>query len=103
MEAVGTGSFWRSPLVDMGAGNEFTRVYDRGPLALHAVRKEMGDDKFFTLLRKWQDTYKGKNATFDEWETMASQVAGKDMTAFIDAWFRGMTIPAEKYLHPGGL
>jgi len=103
MEAVGTGSFWNSPLVDMGAGNEFTRVYDRGPLALHAVRKEMGDDKFFTLLRKWQDTYKGKNATFDEWETMASQVAGKDMTAFIDAWFRGTTVPAEKYLHPGGL
>jgi aminopeptidase N len=103
MQAVGTGQFWSSPLVDMGAGNEFTRVYDRGPLALHAVRKEMGDDKFFTLLRQWQDTYKGKNATFDDWEAMASQVAGKDMTGFIDAWFRGKTIPAEQYLHPGGL
>jgi aminopeptidase N len=103
MQAAGTKDFWSSPLVDMGAGNEFTRVYDRGPLALHAVRKEMGDDKFFTLLRKWQDTYKGRNATFDDWEKMASEVAGKDMTTFIDAWFRGTTLPAEEYLHPGNL
>ncbi|HYN73811.1 MAG TPA: M1 family metallopeptidase, partial [Nakamurella sp.] len=29
-------NYWKSPLVDMGAGEEFTRVYDRGPLALHA-------------------------------------------------------------------
>ena len=35
---VNRPAFWSSPLVDMGPGNEFTRVYDRGPLALHALR-----------------------------------------------------------------
>ncbi len=98
-----TAQFWTSPLVDMGPGNEFTRVYDRGPLALHALRKEMGDPAFFTLLKQWQADNKGRNATFDQWEAMASAVAGKDLTAFIDAWFRGKTKPAEQYLHPGGL
>ena len=55
--------FWRSPLVDMGPGEEFTRVYDRGPLALHALRNEIGDDAFLTLLKQWPATYGGKNAT----------------------------------------
>jgi aminopeptidase N len=38
--------FWSSPLVDMGPGQEFTSMYDRGPLAMHALRKEIGDDAF---------------------------------------------------------
>ena len=96
-------SYWSSPLVDMGAGNEFTMVYDRGPLAVHALRKEMGDKAFFQLLKEWPAKYSGRNATFDEWEEMASTIAGKDLGPFIDAWFRGTTKPAEKYLHPGGI
>lgn len=87
----------------MGAGNEFTRVYDRGPLALHALRKEMGDPAFFTLLKQWPADHKGGNATFDEWEAMANQIAGKNLTPFIDAWFRGTTKPAKEFLHPAGL
>ena len=95
--------YWKSPLVDMGAGEEFTRVYDRGPLALHALRKEMGDDAFFALLKGWPATFGGKNATFDDLETYISTVAGKDMGPFVDAWFRGTTLPAQEFRYPGGL
>jgi aminopeptidase N len=95
--------FWRSPLVDMGPGAEFTRVYDRGPLALHALRNEMGDEAFFALLKGWVDTYGGKNATFDELEAYASSIAGKDLGPFMDAWFRGTTVPAMEFRYPGDL
>lgn len=95
--------FWRSPLVDMGAGNEFTRVYDKGPLALHALRREIGDDAFFTIIKQWPATYGGKNATFDEFEAFVNQQTGQDYTAFMDAWFRGTTVPADEYLYPGDL
>ncbi|RIJ67775.1 M1 family peptidase [Nakamurella silvestris] len=99
----GDKSFWASPLVDMGAGNEFTAVYSRGPLALHALRNEIGDDAMDALLSGWVKEKAGKNVSFDEWEAYVNDVAGKDLTPFLDAWFRGTTIPAKKYLFPGSL
>lgn len=96
-------AFWSSPLVDMGAGNEFSRVYDKGPMALHALRREIGDDAFFKIIKDWPASYGGKNASFDDFEAFVNHETGEDYAAFIDAWFRGRTIPAPKYLYPGSL
>ena len=96
-------AFWASPLVDMGAGREFTRVYDKGPVALHALRREIGDEAFFKILKDWPATYGGKNASFDDFEAFVNQETGQDHTAFIDAWFRGRKIPDPQYLYPGNL
>ncbi len=101
-EAVTDPSFWRSPLVDMGAGHEFTAVYQRGPLALHALRHQMGDAKFLALLKKWPATYSGKNASFDDLESMASELAGQDLRPFFQVWFRGTRPPARSD-YPAGL
>ncbi len=95
--------FWSSPLVGMAPGDEFTAVYDRGPLAVHALRRQMGDDAFFAMLKKWPALYGGHNATFDEFEKLASREAGTDLGPFIDAWFRGTTVPDERYRYPQGL
>lgn len=100
---VNRPNFWKSPLVDMGPGNEFTRVYDRGPLALHALRNEIGDDAFLKLLKEWPAMYGGKNASFDDLEAYVTTLAGKDMVPFMDAWFRGTTVPAQEFRYPGGL
>jgi aminopeptidase N len=96
-------SFWASPLVDMGAGHEFTAVYDRGPLAVHALRHEMGEAAFAALLKGWVRTYGGHNAGFDDFEAYASTLAGRNLKPFMDAWFRGTTIPPEPYRTPPGL
>ncbi|MDQ2847559.1 MAG: M1 family metallopeptidase [Actinomycetota bacterium] len=93
--AAVTPGFWQSPLVDMGPGNEFGAVYQRGPLALHVLRKAMGDTQFFAFLKKWPATYGGRNATFDDFEAMASQLAGKDLTPLFRVWFRGTSAPAK--------
>ena len=100
---VNRPGFWSSPLVDMGPGNEFTRVYDRGPLALHALRNEIGDDAFLKLLKDWPAMYGGKNASFDDLEAYVTTLAGKDMGPFMDAWFRGTTVPAAEFRYPGDL
>jgi aminopeptidase N len=101
--AVNDPDFWRSPLVDMPAGQEFTSVYDRGPLAMHALRKEMGDDAFFALLRQWPAENAGRNASFDDFEATASDVAGVDLSPFFEAWFRVKSVPAEELRYPGDL
>ena len=89
--------------MDIGPGNEFTRVYDRGPLALHALRTEIGDDAFLTLLKGWPAMYGGKNAWFDDLEAYVTTLTRKVMGPFMDAWFRGTTVPAEEFRYAGNL
>lgn len=102
-EIVDDPSAWSSPLVDMGAGNEFTEVYSRGPIALHALRNEIGDDVFLGVLKDWPATYGGQNASFDDFEAFVSDAAGRDLRPFMDAWFRGTTVPPLEYRYPGDL
>jgi aminopeptidase N len=96
-------SFWTSPLVDMGAGNEFTSVYSRGPLAIHALRKQMGERNFATLLKGWPATYGGRAAGYQDLVGYVNKISGQDLTAFMNAWFRGTVRPPARFLHPGGL
>ena len=48
----------------MGAGNEFTSVYDKGPMALHALRREIGDPAFNRVLKEWPAKYRDGNASW---------------------------------------
>lgn len=101
-EAAGP-DFWTSPLVDMGAGKEFTSVYSRGPLALHALRKQIGEKDFAALLKGWPATFGGKVAGYQDLVAYVDKISGQHLTAFMDAWFRGTVRPPARFLHPGGL
>jgi aminopeptidase N len=90
-------------LYDMGAGNEFSAVYTKGPMALHALRRTIGDDVFFRILKSWPALHRDGNASWPEFEAYVQQVSGKDLRGFFDAWFRGTTQPADQYLWPGTL
>ncbi|MDH6181986.1 aminopeptidase N [Microbacteriaceae bacterium SG_E_30_P1] len=96
-------AWWATPLVDMGAGNEFNDVYTRGSLAIHALRKEMGDDAFFDLLYRWATEKAGQNVTWAQFEDMVDEVAGRDLGAFMSAWFTSTGVPADEYLYPGDI
>ena len=90
-------------LYDMGAGNEFTAVYTKGPMALHALRRAIGDDAFFKIIKAWPSLHRDGNATWPQFESYVQQQTGKDLRGFFDAWFRGTTQPADQYLWPGSL
>ena len=90
-------------LYDMGAGNEFSAVYTKGPMAMHALRRTIGDDVFFQILKTWPALHRDGNATWPQFESYVEQVSGKDLRGFFDAWFRGTTKPADQYLWPGTL
>ncbi|MEV4455315.1 M1 family metallopeptidase [Microbispora sp. NPDC049633] len=61
-------------------------VYNRGAMTLHALRREIGDQKFFPLIRAWTDAHRYGNVTTQEFITLAERVSGKDLKGLFDAW-----------------
>ena len=99
----GSTAFWNRPLYDMGPGHEFTAVYTKGKLALHALRHQIGEPAFDLVLRTWPALHRNGNASWPEFERYVEQVSGQDLTGFFQAWFRDAKQPDPKYLWPGTL
>ncbi|MDG4815405.1 M1 family metallopeptidase [Micromonospora sp. WMMD956] len=86
---------WSQPSVDPGRANMFgDAVYQRGALAVHALRRTVGDDAFFRILRAWTTERRGGNATTADFVALAERVSGRRLAALLDAWLVGGTAPA---------
>ena len=96
-------SFWNRKLYDMGAGSEFRGVYTKGPVAVHALRRQLGDETFDKAVRGWLERHRDGNASWPEFEAYVQEVCGQDLRGFLDAWFRGTERPPDEYLWPGTL
>jgi aminopeptidase N len=96
-------SLWKNKLYDMGPGNEFRGVYTKGVLALHALRRQIGEDSFGKVLKEWPASHKDGNATWPQFEEFVQKTSGQDLTGFFDSWFHSDKIPADQYLYPGSL
>ncbi|MGW6936001.1 M1 family metallopeptidase [Lentzea sp. NPDC054927] len=84
--------FWGRQLADPGVGREFS-VTDKGVLMVHALRKHIGDEKFFTVLREYPEIAVLLNQGWHDWELYTAAVADQDLTAFHEAWVHGTTLP----------
>ncbi|GAA5048112.1 M1 family metallopeptidase [Nocardia callitridis] len=79
---------------DPGARDMFDdRVYKRGALTLHAVRLELGDDQFFTLLREWTKRYRHASVTTEEFTDLAGHYSASALRPLWDAWLRTDRLP----------
>jgi aminopeptidase N len=96
-------SFWEPKLYDMGQGNEFQGVYDKGTLAMHALRKKVGDQVFFQALTSWTAEHRDGNATWPMFEDHVEKVSGQQLDGFYQAWFRDSGLPDDEHLLPGPL
>lgn len=90
--------FWANPLWDMGAGNEFTNSYTRGPLFLQALRAYIGDKPFFKILRTYTQLHRGGNTSMQQFEQYVQKNAHRDVHSFFQAWVYGKTRPADQYI-----
>jgi aminopeptidase N len=85
-----------APSGDPGVRQLFgTPSYQRGPLVLHALRGQLGDEPFFDLLRAWHDAKKHGNATVDEFIDFAATHAEDEAAtrALLRAWLFDAVIP----------
>ncbi|MDG4862384.1 M1 family metallopeptidase [Streptomyces sp. T-3] len=89
-------AFWTVKPGDPGPENQFDiAVYDRGALALQALRNEVGDDVFFQLLKGWPAKYKYGNAKVGDFVRYAEEVSGKPLAALFDTWLYQPARPGE--------
>jgi aminopeptidase N len=61
-------------------------VYLRGPLVLHALRLEVGDETFFKILRTWFEAHKNGVASDEDFIAHATSIAKRDMKPLLSAW-----------------
>ena len=81
-------------LTDPGAHRTFDdRVYKRGALTLHALRRTVGDEVFFALLRSWVDAFRYGVVTTPDFEVAVADVAGHPHRELLDAWLRETALP----------
>ncbi|MET7938423.1 M1 family metallopeptidase [Streptomyces sp. NPDC005322] len=79
--------FWTVKPGDPGAENQFhDAVYDRGALALQALRNRIGDKDFFTILKGWTAEHRYGNAAVRDFVNYAEKVSGKPLGALFETW-----------------
>ncbi len=87
---------WKTPVVDPGKADIFSNtIYTRGGMTLQALRNRIGDPAFWTLLKTWLSTRAGGNGSSEQFEALAAQVSGQDLTGFFQAWLRDKAKPAK--------
>jgi aminopeptidase N len=68
-------------------------VYLRGGLVLHALRAEVGDDIFFSILRTYAERFRNGVATTDDFIALAEEISGRDLSGLFENWLYGEEIP----------
>ncbi|MCX5198724.1 M1 family metallopeptidase [Streptomyces sp. NBC_00249] len=68
-------------------------VYYRGAMVLQRIRQEVGDEKFFDLLRGWTADHRHGNASTADFTAYAQKRTGHDLKKVWDVWLYGETRP----------
>ncbi len=68
-------------------------VYQRGGLALQALRLKLGDETFFKLLQTYASQYAAQNVTTDDFTALAEKISGQDLKDFFQRWLYDKPLP----------
>ncbi|MFK8908280.1 M1 family metallopeptidase [Streptomyces sp. YS-3] len=87
--------FWKVAPGDPGPENQFDlAVYDRGALAIQALRNAVGDQSFFALLKSWPTAHRYGNANVGDFVRYAEKITGKPLAGLFDTWLYQPSKPA---------
>ncbi|NIH82846.1 M1 family metallopeptidase [Amycolatopsis viridis] len=79
--------FWQVLPGDPGVAAQFDdAVYDRGAMAVQALRTAVGDEAFFAILRGWVAQHRGGDARISDFVALAEQVSGKPLRQLFQTW-----------------
>ncbi|MBN1301404.1 MAG: M1 family metallopeptidase [Melioribacteraceae bacterium] len=73
-------------------------VYEKGAWVLHMLRREIGDELFFKVLRNYFEKFKYKNADTEDFIEVCEEISGKNLRKFFNQWvYEGIGIPELRY------
>ena len=89
-----TASIARAPgaLDDQSAAYQ-SIVFYKGSMIFRMLRETIGREKFEKLLYTFLDTYRGKNASIDDFEKLASKISNENLRYFFAQWVEGTGVP----------
>jgi aminopeptidase N len=89
-----TASIARAPgaLDDQSAAYQ-SIVFYKGSMVFRMLRETIGRDNFDRLLQKFMETYRGKNASIDDFEKLAAQISQENLRYFFAQWVEGTGVP----------
>jgi len=80
------------PVVDSTAADPMsllnTNSYQKGAWFLHMLREEVGDDRFWIIIRDFYQQYAHGNAGTEEFRMVAEKHSGRDLHPFFDQWLK---------------
>lgn len=89
-----TASLLRAPgnLDDQSVAYQYI-MFGKGPMVFKLLGQTLGDSKLNQLLRTFLNEFRGKNASIDDFEKLASRVAGQNMRYFFARWVESTGVP----------
>ena len=89
-----TASLLRAPgnLDDQSTAYQYI-MYDKGAFVFKLLRDTMGPQKFDSLLRAYLNEYRGKSASVDDFEKLATKTDGENLRYFFARWVEGTGVP----------
>lgn len=82
-------------LADPGPRDMFDdRVYKRGALTLHALRRRIGDKSFFALLQDWTTRHRHGTVFTDDFTGLAAGYTNDSLRPLWRAWLYSTALPA---------
>ena len=81
-------SFWETPPANPGSVNKLFAlpVYNRGAMALQALRMRIGSHDFRTVLHRWAQQNAGRTVTTGDFKTLAERVSGRQLDGLFRTW-----------------
>src|SRR5882672_3595970 len=71
-------------------------VYNKGAAVLHMLRRLIGDEAFFSGLRRFYASAKFHKAGTDEMKVAFEEASGRPLDQFFEQWIYGSTLPRLK-------
>ncbi|MEP6946203.1 MAG: M1 family aminopeptidase, partial [Acidobacteriota bacterium] len=89
-----TASLLRAPanLDDQSIAYQYI-MYGKGAFVFELLRETLGTPKFDQLLKTYLEEFRGKSASIDDFEKLATRVSGQNMRYFFARWVEGTGVP----------
>jgi hypothetical protein len=68
-------------------------VYDKGALALHMLRRLLGDGAFFKAARTFMERHRYGRATTEDLRAVLEETSGRDLQPYFESWIYGTGLP----------